>query len=282
MNPRVCVRAHHHEQSSLRQLFELLRDEHVPRCRTSGTSCSAIGEQQEKQEATRRSRSRCTPPYGRLRLMHRLSSSAATVATDGQSDGHPARGEALGCPRDGWGGRGHRYKLTTRRTRKVKLANRAALALSPIGLLTCCSDRRCECMLFRKSEHTSREGSRRRRTLHGIATGPSTGTVPRYGPVPIEGAATIACAVEEQCAPPAERIRQRPQHGCTTVADRARRRAHCAGVLLLVKEQRAAALTRMPVHDWCMHHVLTSVPFTAGTQSQQMIGYYAIATAETA
>ena len=27
---------------------------------------------------------------------------------------------------------------------------------------------------------------------------------------------------------------------------------------------------------------LTSVPFTAGTQRQQMIGYYAIATAETA
>ena len=66
------------------------------------------------------------------------------------------------------------------------------------------------------------------------------------------------------------------------MAARARRRAHCAGVLLLMKEQRAAALTRMPVHVWCMHHVLTTVPFTAGTQSQQMIGYYAIATAETA
>ena len=29
-----------------------------------------------------------------------------------------------------------------------------------------------------------------------------------------------------------------------------------------------------------MHHVLTSVPFTAGTQSQQMIGYDAVAMAE--
>ena len=71
------------------------------------------------------------------------------------------------------------------------------------------------------------------------------------------------------------------QHGCTTVAARAHRRDHCAGVLLLVNEQHAAALPRMPVHVWCMHHVLTSVPFTAGTQSQQMIGYYAIATAKT-
>ena len=134
MNPRVCVRAHHREQSSLRQLFELLRAAHLPRCQTSRMSCSAIGEQQEQQEATRRSRSRCTPPYGWLRLMHRLSSSAATVATDGQSDGHPAQSEALGCPRDGWGGCGHRYKLIIRRTRKVKLANRAARALSRRGL----------------------------------------------------------------------------------------------------------------------------------------------------
>ena len=94
--------------------------------------------------------------------------------------------------------------------------------------------------------------------------------------------ATIACAVEEQCAPSAERITQCPQHGCTTVAALAHRRAHCAGVLLLVKEQRAAALTRMPVHVWCMHHVLTAVPLTAGTQSQQMIGYFAIASTETA
>ena len=89
-------------------------------------------------------------------------------------------------------------------------------------------------------------------------------------------------ALQDEATPPDVRIRQRPQHGCTTVAARAHRRAHCAGVLLLVKEQRAGALARMPVHVWCMHHVLTTVPFTAGTQSQQMIGYYAIATAETA
>ena len=137
-------------------------------------------------------------------------------------------------------------------------------------------------MLGRKKQATLREGSRRRRTLHGIAAGPKTGRAGRYAPLPIEGAATIARAPEEQCSPPAERITQRPQHGCTTVAARAHRRAHCTGVLTLVTEQRAGALTRMPVHVWCMHHVLTSVPFTAGTQRQQMIGYYAIATAETA
>ena len=78
------------------------------------------------------------------------------------------------------------------------------------------------------------------------------------------------------------RIRQRPQHGCTTVAAWAYQRAHCADVLLLVKEQRAGALTGMPFHVWCMQHVLTSGLFTAGTQCQQMIGYYAISTAETA
>ena len=117
---------------------------------------------------------------------------------------------------------------------------------------------------------------------HGTATGTSTRTAPRYVPVRVEGAVTIARAIEEQCAPPAERIRQRPQHGCTTVAARAHRRAHCAGVLLLVTEQRAGALPRMPVHVWRMHHVLTTVPFTAGAQRQQMIGYYAITTAETA
>ena len=145
-----------------------------------------------------------------------------------------------------------------------------------------CTDRRCECKLFRKMWLTSREGSRRRRTLHGIAAGPSTGSRHTSPLLPIEGAVTIARAIEEQCAPPAERIRQRPQHGCTTVAARAHRRAHCAGVLLLVTEQRAAALTRTPVHVWRMHHVLTTVPFTAGTQRQQMVGYDATATAETA
>ena len=145
-----------------------------------------------------------------------------------------------------------------------------------------CSNRRCECMLFRKSEHTSREASRRRRTLHGIAAGPKTGRAGRYAPLPTEGAATIACALEEQYMHSAERIRQRPQHGCTTVAARAHRRDHCADVLLLVTEQRAGALPRMPVHVWCMHHVLTTAPFTSGTQSQQMIGYNNISTAETA
>ena len=63
--------------------------------------------------------------YGRLRLMRRLSLSAATVATGGQTNGHPAQGEALGCPRDGWGGCRHQYKLVTRRTRKVRLARPA-------------------------------------------------------------------------------------------------------------------------------------------------------------
>ena len=92
----------------------------------------------------------------------------------------------------------------------------------------------------------------------------------------------IARAAEEQCTPSAERITQRPQHGCTTVAARAYRRAHCAGVLLLVMEQRAGALPRMPVHVWRMHHVLTTVPFTAGGQRLQMIGYGASATTETA
>ena len=75
-------------------------------------------------------------------------------------------------------------------------------------------------------------------------------------------------ALQDEATPPDVRIRQRPQHGCTTVAAWANRRAHCAGVLLLVKEQRAGVLTRMPVHVWCMHHVLTTVPFTAGTQRQ--------------
>ena len=74
-----------------------------------------------------------------------------------------------------------------------------------------------------------------------------------------------------------DRLEQRPSDPA-----RAHRRAHCDGVLLLVMEQRAGALPRMPVHVWCMHHVLTTVPFTAGTQRQQMVGYYAIATAETA
>ena len=51
--------------------------------------------------------------YGRLRLMRRLSLSAATVATGGQTNGHPARSEALGCPRYGWDGCGQRYNLVT-------------------------------------------------------------------------------------------------------------------------------------------------------------------------
>ena len=100
-NPRVCVRAQDREQSNLHQVVEFRRPVDVPHCRTSGTSCPTIGKQQEKQEATRRSRSRCTPSYGWLRLMHRLSSSATTVATVGQTKSHPAPSEALGCPRDG-------------------------------------------------------------------------------------------------------------------------------------------------------------------------------------
>ena len=68
--------------------------------------------------------------YGRLRLMRRLSLSAATVATGGQTNGHPPRSEALGCPRYGWDGCGQRYKLVMRLTREVKHPKRAARAHS--------------------------------------------------------------------------------------------------------------------------------------------------------
>ena len=68
--------------------------------------------------------------YGRLRLMRRLSLSAATVATGGQTNGHPALGEALGCPRHGWDGCGQRYKLVIRLTREVKLPGTTARAHS--------------------------------------------------------------------------------------------------------------------------------------------------------
>ena len=143
-------------------------------------------------------------------------------------------------------------------------------------------NRRCESKLLRKMWLRSREGSRQRRARHGCAAATQTGKTTPFDPLPIEGAETIARAAEEQCAHSAERITQFPQHGCTMVAGRAHRRAQCAGVLLLVTEQRAGALPRMPVHVWRMHHVLTTVPFTAGAQRQQMIGYYAITTAETA
>ena len=129
---------------------------------------------------------------------------------------------------------------------------------------------------------TSREGSRRRRTLHGIAAGPKTGRAGRYAPLPTEGAATIACAVEEQCAPPAHTHQAAPaarlhNGGCSGAPTCSLRWCAATG----------EGATRRSTHMyacacWCMHHVLTSVPFTAGTQSQQMTGYYAIATAETA
>ena len=121
--------------------------------------------------------------------------------------------------------------------------------------------RRSEPKLVRKKGLRRREGSRQARTLHASDAATRFGSGPRYAPLPVEGAATNPCTVEEQCAPSAERIPQRPQHGCTMVAARAHRRAHCDGVLLLVMEQRAGALPRMPVHVWCMHHVLTTVPF---------------------
>ena len=137
-------------------------------------------------------------------------------------------------------------------------------------------------LLRRKKEQTLSEGSRRRRTLHGITK--ATAECNRHMHRLLHSASRFGMldALQDEAAPSDWRNWARPQHGCTTVAARAYRRAHCAGVLLLVKEQRAAALTRMPVHVWCMHHVLTSVPFTAGAQRQQMIGYYASATADTA
>ena len=89
-------------------------------------------------------------------------------------------------------------------------------------------NRRCETCAFPKigapTEHTRREARSRRRTLHGIATGPKTGTAPRYVPVPVEGAATIARAAESQCTYSAERIGQRPRHGHANVAAPARHR----------------------------------------------------------
>ena len=57
------------------------------------------------------------------------------MATDGETNAHPALSEALGCPRDGWGGCRHQYKLIIRRTRKVRLARPAARALSLLAEL---------------------------------------------------------------------------------------------------------------------------------------------------
>ena len=70
---------------------------------------------------------------------------------------------------------------------------------------TGCTGRRCECILFRKSEHTLREGSRHRRAVHAHGCGPQTGTADGSPPVRTEGAVSIARRAEEHHAPRAQR-----------------------------------------------------------------------------
>jgi hypothetical protein len=59
------------------------------------------------------------------------------------------------------------------------------------------------------------------------------------------------------------------RHGCTTVAARAHRRAHCAGVLLLVEEQRLGALQRAPEHVGHIHRVLTMLSLVSCAQASR-------------
>ena len=99
------------------------------------------------------------------------------------------------------------------------------------------------------------EGSRRRRTLHGIAAGPSTGSRHTSSLLPIEGAATIAHTVEEPCAPSAQRLLWVPPHGHANMAALARRRCHCAGWLRPVPEPTAREPWPALAHVWMMHRV---------------------------
>ena len=119
----------------------------------------------------------------------------------------------------------------------------------------CCSNRRSQCKLFRKMWLTSREASRRCRTLHGIVAGPKMGRAGRYAPLPTEEAASIPCVAEECRAPSAQRLLRVPWHGHANMAALARRRCHCAGCLRPVPEPTAREAWLALSHVWMMHRV---------------------------
>ena len=68
--------------------------------------------------------------------------------------------------------------------------------------LTRCANTTSQRVLFRKTEHTRREGSRHRRTLHRCEPATQTGTRAPIEPVPTEGAVLIACRSRSPHSPP--------------------------------------------------------------------------------
>ena len=113
----------------------------------------------------------------------------------------------------------------------------------------------CERVLFREIKHTRLKGSSHRRTLHGIDAEARFRSGTHVEPLRNEGAATIARAAEDCCAPSVLRCVQVPTHGHANMAEPARRRIHCAGWLRPVPEPTAREPWPALAHVWMMHRV---------------------------
>ena len=61
-----------------------------------------------------------------------------------------------------------------------------------------CKYRRSKTLLCREIMQRRCEGTRHKRTVAAMHAGPSTGSGPRYMPLPVQGVTPFACAVEEQ------------------------------------------------------------------------------------
>ena len=61
-----------------------------------------------------------------------------------------------------------------------------------------CKYRRSKTLLCREIMQRPCEGTRHKRTVAAMDAGPSTGSGPRYMPLPVQGVTPFACAVEEQ------------------------------------------------------------------------------------
>ena len=111
-------------------------------------------------------------------------------------------------------------------------------------------------MLFREIEQTAREGSRAGSASHGTRCASSTGTGPRYAPVPTEGRVPKASPVVEQQPPRARRRAQLLWRGRSKVGGRARDR--CLGVqwAWLPPQPSLAPQKHASEHD---HHMLCMI-----------------------
>ena len=116
-----------------------------------------------------------------------------------------------------------------------------------------------KCKLFRESELTSREASRCASASHGTRSALSTGTADRSPAVPVEGFVQKARTADKCCAHSFRTQVSAPQHRCTDVGERARRRSLCLRCTWLIPEASLQVAGGAYTHGICTHHMALTV-----------------------